>query len=128
MLILKKNIFKFYLLSVVLLFTACENKTEKPVKEGIIPETKMVEIIVDLHLIDASINLKHFNKRKNSKKIISYYASVLKKHACTRLEFDESMNYYSQEPERLDKIYDRVIQELSKKQELIKQELIKQEK
>ncbi|RLD54005.1 MAG: hypothetical protein DRJ01_18620, partial [Bacteroidetes bacterium] len=117
-----KNIFKFYLLSVVLLFTACENKTEKPVEEGIIPEAKMVEIIYDLHLTDATIGIKHINKRTKTKKIVKYYSSVLKKHGYTRSQFDESIKYYSINPDKLNNIYDKVIQELSKKQELIKQE------
>lgn len=122
MLILKKNIFKFYLVSLVLLLIACENKTENQIKEGIIPEAKMAEIIVDLHLTDATINIKHINKRKNNEKIIKYYSSVLQKHGYSRLQFNESIDFYSIDPEKLDDIYDKVIHELSKKQELIKKE------
>lgn len=122
MFVKKQKKFKIYLISFFLLFVSCNNKTENQTKEGIIPKDEMVEIIVDLHLADATINIKHFNKRSNSKKIVKYYASVLKKYGYTRLNFDESIKYYSIEPEKLDKIYDRVIQELSKKQELIKNE------
>ena len=47
---------------------------------------------------------------------------LAQKYGYTRMQFDKSIKYYSIEPERLNKIYDRVIQELSKKQELIKNE------
>ncbi len=111
-----------YLVIGILLFSSCNTKNENKTTDGIIPESKMITIITDLHIIDATINIKHINKRNNNKKITKYYNYVLKKYGYNRIQFNKSIEYYSGEPEKLDKIYDKVLEELSKKQVMGKKE------
>ena len=117
-----KNVFKFYLIIVIILFSSCNSNNENKIPDGIIPESKMITIITDLHLTDATLNIKHISKRSNNKEIAKYYKSVLKKYGYSRLQFNKSIEYYSDEPEKLDEIYDKVLEELSKKQEMVKKE------
>ena len=117
-----KNIFKFYLIIVIILFSSCNSNNENKIPDGIIPESKMITIITDLHLTDATLNIKHISKRSNNKEIAKYYKSVLKKYGYSRLQFNKSIEYHSDEPEKLDEIYDKVLEELSKKQEMVKKE------
>ena len=53
-------------------------------------------------------------KRKDDKKIKAYYSSVLTKHGFTREQFEETILFYSESPKRYEKIYDKVLVELSK--------------
>jgi hypothetical protein len=42
-----------------------------------------------------------------------FYAEVLKKHAISKERFQSSLNFYSNNPENFDKIYEKVIEELT---------------
>ena len=115
-----KYTFRLSLILIIVLFSACESRDSGKVPDGIIPESNMISIMVDLHIVDATISTKHFNLRGNNKKIAKYYNYVLKKHGYDRVEFNKSVRFYSKNPERFDKMYDKVIEKLSKKQETIK--------
>jgi hypothetical protein len=95
----------------ILYFFGCSNDNNVP--KGLLSEDSLVRIIVDMHLADAIlidplVQQKQFviNKTK-------FYNAVLKKHCLTKEEFQKNINFYSDNPDRFDKVYEKVIEELT---------------
>lgn len=76
----------------------------------IIPKEKMVDIIVDLQMAEATSAFDQVHIRNAEK--FPYYNSVCVKHGISRAQLDSSLVYYSKEEVQLKEIYDRVIDRL----------------
>jgi hypothetical protein len=108
----KKN----YILTVFILLiitVSCENPiVEKP--EILIKKDKMIEIIVDAHLAEAT-----FNMRRNQDSLVmkssstDFYYSVLKDHQVTDSVFEQSFVYYASFPKQFEKMYQDVMNKLN---------------
>ncbi len=114
---------KYFLLLLLLLSQlSCIKKEDKKLPDNIMTHKQMVEVLVDVHLVEASLS----NKRCNSKTLKSYsnyyYNFIFKKHHITRKKYEESLNYYKLHLKKLDKIYADVITNLSKKQSEVNHE------
>lgn len=116
----------FYFLFASALIISCNQKKEK-IPDTIIPEEKLVTILVDLHQADAFLNFGANNTLVYEPK--NYYNKVLETHKVTREEFNKTIRYYSTKPAKFDTIYDHVLAKLSEmKAELIKSNNQKQKK
>jgi hypothetical protein len=80
---------------------------------NVIPEDTVINILTNLYIADASMNLLAADNKKFTFKTDDYYYSVLKKFKTDRKKFTLSMEYYSKDPVRLEKIFDKVLQQLS---------------
>lgn len=102
-----KNIF-CYLLVLLCLLGCGRHKGE------IIPQRKLVPLLVDMHLANALNSGSMQNAMEAiDTSITEYYNTVLKKYNVTRADFDSTMAYYSKKPKQFDKIYEKVISKLS---------------
>jgi len=103
---------------IALLFAACSNevaKTEKP--KPFIDEEKMAEVLIDLHLAEATLSPMMPNAYDSAALFtIKNMKGVLEKHQIVDSVFRKNFDYYITQPEKLAEIYDQVIQELSKQQ------------
>ncbi len=100
----------------IILFS-CSNAKKK----YLIPEKKLVPIIVDMHIADgiAFQYLPGIKKLKLDSTAV--YGWVLDKHGVTKIQFDSTIAYYARHPERLERIYDKVIVNLSKLESELKE-------
>lgn len=130
---------KFAVIVLFFLF-ACNqapvNVVEKP--SDLIPEEKMVKVLVDVHLLEATLNVRSPQISRpqqgpvpiemprdtiirgvvfdpNAPPPIAWY-DIFKKHGVTKAQYEASMKWYSSQPEELNKIYDEVINELTTQQ------------
>jgi len=74
----------------------------------------MVNVLVDIHLADG---MADENMRHSSGFVLdsaSLYGSVFKKYGVTRAQFDSTMNYYSEHPDDLQKMYNQVTARLKR--------------
>ncbi len=76
----------------------------------------MVEILVDVHIAEASLSTQYLNPDSVAKISVSYYDYIYKIHNTTAKDFKKSYNFYMLYPLTLDKIYEQVLNEISKKQ------------
>lgn len=106
-----KNIFLLVFISISLL--ACN-------KNRIIPEKDMVTIVTRIFLTDALSVSTQTEKSLFSRDSIEYYAPIYKSLGYSTREFDSSIVYYSRNPEALNQIVDKAINELSRKETEIK--------
>ena len=89
----------------------------------VLPADSMVIVLTDLQIVEGAVNVKHRQKMQPGLKSNVYLESVLEKHGITLDKMEESMRFYSYHTKELDKIYDQVIINLSKKEgELIKED------
>ena len=84
------------------------------IPKDVLPKDKMTSILVDVHLAEAAMTLN--NSQRDTAKVMEYYDFIYKNHNTTKKQFTESYNFYLANPELLNKIYDDVLIELSKKQ------------
>ena len=110
-----KNIFSALLALWAL--TACVDKSVQ-VPEGYIPKEKMVDIMVDIHLVEGARSGTLLLGDTN--KLPDYYARIYEKYGLTEAEFKTNFDWYTQHPQELKAVYEEVIVELSKLEEEIK--------
>ena len=93
---------------------SCKPKEAK-IPAGILPKEQMVSVLTDVHLAEAALTL---NTKNDSAALVAagYYNFIYQSHRITKKQFDESLDFYTKHPELLEKIYEEVINELSKKQ------------
>jgi len=101
----------YFLMGLILFFFGCSNNN--PVPKDIIPEDSLIRIIVDMHLADAILIEPSVQQKQMVINKSKFYNAVLNKHAVTKDKFQESLNYYSDNLEKFDSIYERVIEELT---------------
>ena len=98
----------------VFFFLSCSPKNEVP--EGILPDSTMREILVDISVVDAAHNLSLSSQTYPRFKPELFYEEIMRKHHTTRDELVESLGFYAQETKRIQKIYEEAMVEVSKKQ------------
>jgi hypothetical protein len=105
---------KIAILSLLFLVCACSSEDEKiKIPENIIPPEQMVPIIVDFHLVEASL-VQANQRHEDLNQITNYrYTSVLKKHKVNRKQLAESLIFYTDNIKELESIYTKVVEELS---------------
>src|SRR5688572_9129911 len=83
----------------------------------VLPKDKMTKVLADIQLIEASIQNDAMERSDSTKNIVyGYYQSVFKKHNITADQFRRSFDFYLDHLDLMDKMYDDVIIELSKRQ------------
>jgi len=75
----------------------------------------MAAVIIDIHLLEAALNLNAGNVSKETMEE-KVNTNIFKKHNITKEQYEESYSFYTENPGELTKVYDIVLSELSKMQ------------
>jgi len=90
------------------------------VPDGIIKPDKMVNLMVDVHIVDGSISNINWSAPDSLYKYgINRYLKVFKNHYTDSLQFKKSMEYYSLHPEQLEEMYAEITEILQAKNDSI---------
>jgi hypothetical protein len=100
------------IVTVILFFSSCHIFQKK----YIIPEKKLIKVLVDIHLADAIAMVVTYSDPANVPDSAQVYSSLFKKHHITQAQFDSTMAYYAHKPEKLVKIYTAVNTILNKRE------------
>lgn len=108
-----------YVVIVIFIFSSivylgCGSGEKDAVPAHILPKEKMVEIMVEVNITEAALNLNYLNEGKI--KDTKEYSDVFKRKKVSKEQYDESLKYYTEHPEEMVKMYDEVLNELSKMQ------------
>lgn len=76
-----------------------------------IPEKKLIEILTDLHYAEAALQDVYGTQKDSLKKV--YYGEIFQLHETSEEELTKAMDVLRQNPEKLDKIYQVVIENLN---------------
>ena len=104
----------FIALISVLIFESCARMEESVPKEIISPDS-MAALLIDIHIAEAAANVTRIN---DVQKFSAYdlYPMIFKTHHTDSTAFRKSFDYYLQHPRKLDKIYEQVLNELSRRE------------
>ncbi|MBR4804856.1 MAG: DUF4296 domain-containing protein [Bacteroidales bacterium] len=98
--------------SAVLFFSCNRNR----IPEGVINEKTMIEILTEMHTVDAYFNILNGYECDTLMGEIYYtYDQIFKNHGTTKEAFDNSMDYYSKNPKKYREMYEKVVLNLNKK-------------
>lgn len=78
----------------------------------ILPQKKMKEVLVDMHLAEAMINSDYKEYNANEKKE-ALYKSVFDKHGITEADYDSSLVWYGRNLDVYMQVYENVVAELN---------------
>ena len=102
---------KVFLIPFLFAFLACSSES-KEIPDSVLSKEKMATVLVDIHLIEAALNLNAGKEDVERKLTVDIY----RKHHITKEKYAASYVYYTENPELLTEIYDTVLKELSKLQ------------
>ncbi|MGZ4035759.1 MAG: DUF4296 domain-containing protein [Bacteroidia bacterium] len=106
----------YLLIFFTILVVSCSQNKTVSIPDFVLPEDKMAEVMVDVHLLEATLNINTFSRDKITKGNMAPATDVLKKHGITKKQYDESFAFYSQNPQLLSEVYLKVLNDLSKLQ------------
>lgn len=85
-------------------------------KPRIIPENDMVVILTEVFITDATVTSPNLSLKYSRRDSIEYYKPIYEKLGYTETQFLASVDYYTENPQVLDKLLDRVISLLSQRE------------
>ncbi|MBI2966385.1 MAG: DUF4296 domain-containing protein [Bacteroidetes bacterium] len=91
-------------------FFSCQRQPEK-IPPDIIPRDKMVKIFTDVQIGEAHIQIRGLP----ADTIALLYQSILAQYGVSQDEFRKSFTFYTEHPDILEKVYEEVLNELSKR-------------
>lgn len=96
------------------LFFSCGERYNR----GVLQEKKMVDVMVDVHLVEGMSEQNLLNQNNHSTSNV-YYNNILMKHEITLAELDSSIAWYARHPKIYKRVYDSVVSRLEKQKSLI---------
>jgi len=103
---------KIIILSIaaICILAACgPSGAEKPDRNMLIPENKLVDILTDTYLTTGMMDIQAMRDTWGQRDSILNYIDVIRSHGYTYEQFETTMRYYfSHKPKRLPKLYDKV--------------------
>jgi hypothetical protein len=103
------------MLFALLLVAGCKQRFPS-VPSDIIPVDKMESILVDMHISDAVAEVKTMGDINEKKLTQQYYLQIYRNHGITKNDFLKSYTFYENNPVLLNKIYDDILGEMSKRE------------
>tara|TARA_B100001250_G_C19598434_1_gene699497 strand:- start:469 stop:813 length:345 start_codon:yes stop_codon:yes gene_type:complete len=104
---------KIYLSILACLLFSCSN-SEKKNPHNIITETEFKTILKELHLAEASFEINKTTNMENAKiELTTAYFNIYKKNQTSKNDFNKALNYYSENPKKMEKIYTDILGALS---------------
>ena len=101
---------KIYLLILFCLLYSCNNITHS---ESVLQKSDFEGILEEIHLAEATYKLnRNINLDAAEKKLSATYSSIYEKYNISESDLEKSINYYSKNPEELEKIYSNILQRL----------------
>ena len=105
----------FWIIIAITIFTACNETTVIPKKiEPDIPQEKMIQILKDVHLAEAVSQSERTNVKDSLLAI--YYDDIYRIHNITKEDLERNLKLWMSDAEVTDKLYEKVIEELSKEE------------
>jgi hypothetical protein len=112
-----------FLLSVLLalLLAGCtggsmQNEGVLAAPDSLISEPVMVLILSDVHTIEAALQIRRNRGGETLRESAFYYAGLFQKYRISRQRYQQNLEYYRQDPDRFSKLYDKVNQELTRRE------------
>lgn len=112
-----RNFLVVILMTMVIVSCYHENKPEAVAPDKLFTEDMLVDILTDIQLAEGIINQQRLQKVKSDKGFKdTIYIVLFKKYDITLKELNENLDYYNTDPEYMEGLFDKVLENLSKMQ------------
>lgn len=105
----------------LIIFSCSQDSTP----DNVIPKDKMIGILLDIHIAEAKVN----ELRMPLDSALSYYLflqnKTFEKHDTDSATYHYSMDYYSKNISKLDKIYEVVLDSLNLRAEIVNNDTLR---
>lgn len=109
-----KKLIPFFLIFFLYSCKGIDDKVSIP--DTILSEQKMAEVMVDVHLLEAALNIGTYTRDQMVMNNISPNSDILKKNNITKKQYDESFEFYSKNTVLFTEVFQLVLNNLSKMQ------------
>jgi len=117
------NLRNLILLFALFFITCADQKDELP--QNLIERENFKKILMDFHLANAAEQSNKILKDSTIYKFAkSYYPFIYQSNNVTENQLSETLDYYFKHPKKLDKIYEEIIEELTKLEAELKKEKV----
>lgn len=99
---------------IVLVFVTMSLLLSSCMQDEVIHENDMVQIFVKTFITDATVISPHLPRPISKVDSIDYYAKIYEPMGYTEQQFENTLTYYANNPEKLNNILDKVINELAR--------------
>ncbi len=82
----------------------------------IIEEDSLVMLLKDMHIIDAAAKQQVIASNVSNQVKYMQHKAVLEKHQVSKMRFDTTIHYYTQNTQMFDALYDKVINSLKEQE------------
>jgi len=106
-----KNLLVIFLLLIFVLMSCDKLPIEKP--ENLIKENKMINMLVDIHIAEATFNHYRYDTTMLKSTSADFYYSVLDKYEVQDSLFEKSFAFYVSTPRQFERMYRKVMNKLS---------------
>lgn len=80
--------------------------------DSIIPEPTMVQLLADVHILEAGLLVKRNHAEKITGLSDIYYQALFRKYRISDARFASNLKYYQWDPDEYNALYEKVIAEL----------------
>lgn len=123
---IKNILFLIFAIAIV----SCADDKEAEIPEGLIDSNTFAAIMIDVQLTEGMNTQKNYSRHDDGKddKTPDPYAAIFKKHGVKAEEFRSAYDFYSQNPAKMEVIYEQVLDSLNKLDVEIKQNFTRDER
>ena len=102
------------ILTLLFLFLySCTQPEQKFQKSELIPAKDLVPVLTDLHLADGLLSMSEIRNYYKDMDSLGQYSNILESYGYSLEQLNNTIEYYSSDPEALSEIYEKVITQLS---------------
>jgi hypothetical protein len=112
-----KNTFLYLLLVLGTLLAACQKPEEVAPPSKLLPQDKMVSLLVNIHILEAQVDASALPSDSARALFLQQKKELFKRYEVTDSTFRQSYRYYAVHNKDLDDIYKIVIDSLGKREE-----------
>ena len=98
---------------ILLFFLSCNNKETIKADKNILSKEKMIALLIEMHLLEASTMQVALTDTLVSPKAYNGYLEIFSKFKTTKQEFEKAIDYYSNYNELMELIMQAVVDSLT---------------
>ena len=113
---------KLKILIIFCFLLACSSSKERT-PEGILPKKELVSILKEVHLAEANFELLKTNSKEVAQNtLLNNYQEIYSKYNIDENEFQQTLEYYANHPEKLEGIYSKVLEDITEERSMLDQQ------
>ncbi|MCB0632566.1 MAG: DUF4296 domain-containing protein [Saprospiraceae bacterium] len=100
--------FEIFIFSLAIVFAGCAREEVEPIP---LATDKLIDVLIDVHVAEAMMDKLTAADQDTVGKV--YYRMIFREHGISKEDFDKSMDILREDPERLNAIYEQILDKLN---------------